>query len=58
MKNHGFWVVNLCLLLVMVKRHGIDTPLAVALLSNVLVLLLDIFEMIRRRTHGRNKAED
>ena len=46
MKNHGFWVVNLCLLLVIVKRHEIDTPLTVALLSNVLVLLLDIFEMI------------
>lgn len=52
MKNSDFWFLTLCTLLIIAGVNGWSIPLRIAVVSNALVVLMDVVKKIKALKKG------
>ncbi len=58
MAKNNFWFISLCAFLIISVNLGLSVPLQIAIISNALIILIDVFKEIRRLHNERHKAEN
>ncbi len=54
-----FWLISLCVILVLVNIYGLNLPIRMALIAETVLISIDIISQVRRIRHGRTeKAKD
>lgn len=55
---NNFWIITLCVLLILFACVGPSIPLRIAIGANAVIILIDVFRGARRLYNERHKAED
>lgn len=58
MAVNNFWFITLCVLWILSVNIGLSVPLRIALATNAVVILLDVFTGARRLYNERRKKEN
>lgn len=56
MRKNDFWFINLCVLLILSVRVGLNPWLRIAIGANAVIILSDVIKDIRRIIDGRKEA--
>lgn len=56
--KNNFWIITLCVLLILSANIGLSVPLRVAIVANALVILIDVFRGARRLYNERHKKKN
>lgn len=58
MNVNFFWIMTLCVLLILSANIGLSIPLRIAIVANAIVILIDVFNGARRLYNERCKKEN
>ena len=57
MGKSNFWLINLCVLLILSANIGLSIPLRIAIGANAVVIMIDVIKGARRLYNERRKEK-